>query len=55
MFFFQAEDGMRGALESRGLGDVCERQGCVLSVCVCVVVVCVLSVCVWGCVLNVVD
>ena len=27
--FFQAEDGIRGAQESRGLGDVYKRQGCV--------------------------
>ncbi len=26
--FFQAEDGMRGAKESGGLGDVYMRQGC---------------------------
>ena len=26
-FFFQAEDGIRGAQESRGLGDVYKRQG----------------------------
>ena len=26
MFFFQAEDGIRGAQESRGLGDVYKRQ-----------------------------
>ena len=26
-FFFQAEDGIRGAQESRGLGDVNKRQG----------------------------
>ena len=25
-FFFQAEDGMRNAQESRGLGDVYKRQ-----------------------------
>ena len=25
-FFFQAEDGIRGAQESRGLGDVYKRQ-----------------------------
>ena len=27
-FFFQAEDGIRDAQESRGLGDVYKRQGC---------------------------
>ena len=27
IFFFQAEDGIRGAQESRGLGDVYKRQG----------------------------
>ena len=27
VFFFQAEDGIRGAQESRGLGDVYKRQG----------------------------
>ena len=26
IFFFQAEDGIRGAQESRGLGDVYKRQ-----------------------------
>ena len=26
-FFFQAEDGIRDAQESRGLGDVYKRQG----------------------------
>ena len=26
-FFFQAEDGIRGAQESRGLGDIYKRQG----------------------------
>mgnify|MGYP007068792144 CR=1 FL=1 len=26
MFFFQAEDGIRDAQESRGLGDVYKRQ-----------------------------
>ena len=28
-FFFQAEDGIRDAQESRGLGDVYKRQGIV--------------------------
>ena len=28
-FFFQAEDGIREAQESRGLGDVYKRQGLV--------------------------
>ncbi len=28
-FFFQAEDGIRDAQESRGLGNVYERQGLV--------------------------
>ena len=27
VFFFQAEDGIRDAQESRGLGDVYKRQG----------------------------
>ena len=27
MFFFQAEDGIRGLVRSRGLGDVYKRQG----------------------------
>ena len=27
LFFFQAEDGIRDAQESRGLGDVYKRQG----------------------------
>ena len=36
-FFFQAEDGIREAQESRGLGDVCRREVCVcMCVCVCV-------------------
>ncbi len=26
IFFFQAEDGIRDLVRSRGLGDVCERQ-----------------------------
>ena len=32
-FFFQAEDGIRDAQESRGLGDVYkrQRQGCVFA------------------------
>ncbi len=25
-FFFQGEDGIRGLVRSRGLGDVCKRQ-----------------------------
>ncbi len=29
--FFPAEDGIRGAHESRGLGDVCERQATIAS------------------------
>ena len=29
-FFFQAEDGIRDAQESRGLGDVYKRQVCLL-------------------------
>ena len=28
MFFFQAEDGIRDLVRSRGLGDVYKRQGC---------------------------
>ena len=31
MFFFQAEDGIRDAQESRGLGDVYKRQEYVLN------------------------
>ncbi len=31
--FFQAEDGIRDLLWSRGLGDVCERQFFKLMVC----------------------
>ena len=27
VFFFQAEDGIRGLVRSRGLGDVYKRQG----------------------------
>mgnify|MGYP002683068834 CR=1 FL=1 len=27
-FFFQAEDGIRDLVRSRGLGDVYKRQGC---------------------------
>ena len=30
-FFFQAEDGIRDAQESRGLGDVYKRQGLVIA------------------------
>ena len=30
VFFFQAEDGIRDAQESRGLGDVYKRQGVLL-------------------------
>ena len=30
-FFFQAEDGIRDAQESRGLGDVYKRQGNLLA------------------------
>ena len=29
--FFQAEDGIRDLVRSRGLGDVYKRQGCALS------------------------
>ena len=32
VFFFQAEDGIREAQESRGLGDVYKRQGSVVDV-----------------------
>ena len=32
VFFFQAEDGIRDAQESRGLGDVYKRQGADLVV-----------------------
>ena len=28
IFFFQAEDGIRGLVRSRGLGDVYKRQAC---------------------------
>ena len=31
IFFFQAEDGIRDAQESRGLGDVYKRQGLTLN------------------------
>eukprot|EP00658_Telonema_sp_P-2_P021669 TRINITY_DN18640_c0_g1_i1.p1 TRINITY_DN18640_c0_g1~~TRINITY_DN18640_c0_g1_i1.p1 ORF type:complete len:108 (-),score=37.59 TRINITY_DN18640_c0_g1_i1:217-540(-) len=31
-FFFQAEDGIRDAQESRGLGDVYKRQGVIMLV-----------------------
>ena len=31
MFFFQAEDGIRDLVRSRGLGDVYKRQQLVLS------------------------
>eukprot|EP00658_Telonema_sp_P-2_P077981 TRINITY_DN719_c0_g1_i5.p2 TRINITY_DN719_c0_g1~~TRINITY_DN719_c0_g1_i5.p2 ORF type:complete len:143 (+),score=43.59 TRINITY_DN719_c0_g1_i5:52-480(+) len=34
-FFFQAEDGIRDAQESRGLGDVYKRQACKLCEAVC--------------------
>ena len=30
-FFFQAEDGIRDLVRSRGLGDVYKRQNCSLS------------------------
>ena len=30
-FFFQAEDGIRDLVRSRGLGDVYKRQGCVCA------------------------
>ena len=33
-FFFQAEDGIRDLVRSRGLGDVYKRQVCVSSCCV---------------------
>ncbi len=45
VFFFQAEDGIRDAQGSRGLGDVYKREVCV-CVCVCVCV----SGCVYVCV-----
>ena len=32
VFFFQAEDGIRDAQESRGLGDVYKRQGMLLGI-----------------------
>ena len=32
MFFFQAEDGIRDLVRSRGLGDVYKRQGQMISV-----------------------
>ena len=32
LFVFQAEDGIRDLVRSRGLGDVYKRQGLVLSV-----------------------
>ena len=32
-FFFQAEDGIRDLVRSRGLGDVYKRQGKGLTVC----------------------
>ena len=31
-FFFQAEDGIRDLVRSRGLGDVYKRQRCTLAV-----------------------
>ena len=33
LFFFQAEDGIRDAQESRGLGDVYKRQGSLVVIC----------------------
>ena len=33
-FFFQAEDGIRDLVRSRGLGDVYKRQGHMLDACV---------------------
>ena len=32
VFFFQAEDGIRDLVRSRGLGDVYKRQGLVVTV-----------------------
>ena len=32
VFFFQAEDGIRDAQESRGLGDVYKRQSPILGI-----------------------
>ena len=32
MFFFQAEDGIRDLVRSRGLGDVYKRQGAEMAV-----------------------
>ena len=32
VFFFQAEDGIRDAQESRGLGDVYKRQAWLLAI-----------------------
>ena len=31
LFFFQAEDGIRDLVRSRGLGDVYKRQGLLLA------------------------
>ena len=54
VFFFQAEDGIRDLVRSRGLGDVYKRQVCFvwLYVSVCFSVCCVwlyVSVCVSVC------
>ncbi len=51
-FFFRAEDGIRGAQESRGLGDVFKRRVYVsvcVSVCLCVCVSVCLCVCLCVC------
>ncbi len=51
LFFFQAEDGIRDLVLSRGLGDVYKRQVCVCAcVCVCVCVCVCACVCVCVCV-----
>ena len=31
IFFFQAEDGIRDLVRSRGLGDVYKRQECIIN------------------------
>ncbi len=44
MFFFEAEDGIRGLCLSRGLGDVYRSQFLFLSI-----AICFRALCSWGC------
>ncbi len=51
-FFFSAEGGIRGAGESRGRGDVYEREGGCVGVCVCVCQCLCLCLCLCLCVVS---